>query len=156
MTGYSMLSLLFWLLFTFSSALMLRGWKKTALYRPGAILWGQAAAFISQWLYGVLAQNPIEAQQWILLLVPGLAGGMIWGKFARVRQTARGVSLSYARPGAAVWAALMAATQLSTIFTGSVPASLFGLSVLTLGVNLGLSGKVFLSCRRMMRQAAGA
>lgn len=154
MTVYTILSLLFWLLFTVSSALMLRSWNKTSLFRPGAIFAGQAAALASQWLYGALALQPAEIQQWAFLLIPGLAGGVIWGKFSRVRQSARGIALSYARPGAAVWTALMAATQLFTIFTGSPPGALFGLSVAALGVNLGLSGKVLFSYRRIIGQAA--
>lgn len=155
MTVYSLLALLFWLLFTASSVIMLRGWKKTALFRPGSVIWGQAAAFASQFLYGIMAGNPADFSQWVLLLIPGLTGGVIWGKFARVRQTARGIALNYARPGAAAWAALMAITQLATIFTGAAPGWLFGLSVLTLGANLGLNGKVLLSHRRLVRQAAG-
>lgn len=39
MSFYGALSLVFWLVFTGSSLLMTRGWKKTALFRPGAIIW---------------------------------------------------------------------------------------------------------------------
>jgi len=155
MTAYKLSSFFFLLLFIASSALMLRDWKKWVLVKPRTVLSGQAAALVSQWVYGAVAQHPLDLQFWVVLLFPGLAVGFFTGRFIRVKRDVRGIAMNYARPGAMLWTGLMVITQLGTIFTGSVPTSLFGLALLSLGINLGLGGKVLLDYRRMVKQAAG-
>lgn len=155
MSAYGLLSLLFSLLFIGSSALILRDWKKWVFVKPRAVLSGQLAALVSQWAYGAVAQHPLELQHWLMLLAPGLALGVVLGRFVRSGREVRGIDMNFARPGAIIWTALMTLTQLGTVFTGSVPIIIFGLAVLSLGVNLGLSGKALLGYRRMLKQAAG-
>ncbi|MDO8673581.1 MAG: hypothetical protein Q7O66_19405 [Dehalococcoidia bacterium] len=142
------LSYVFMAVFLIGIVIMLLNWRRAKFVRPISILFGLALSFLSLWIFAVIAGHPVGLAIWLALISVGLAGGIWYGGTIKVKHTARGVSMSYTLPYIIVWAALLLITQFLTIQSGRVPAVVFGLSILSLGINTGVNGRVLWSSRR--------
>lgn len=136
------ISLLFMGLFIFGVAIMLLTWRKAKFVKPKWIIFGQVVAFLSIAIFSILARNPIGGLGWLILVVVGLAAGVVYANTVKVQQTARGIMMNYTLPYIITWATLLAITQFVTITSGRVPLITLGLAILNMGLNLGLNGRI--------------
>lgn len=138
-----------WLLFVGSAYLLFRSWRQAKPVKPKAIAIGQLVAAISLWLYTALTDFPLAGDEWVTLLSIGLAAGFVYGGFVKVRQSSKGIVMTYTLRYLVTWTTLLAVTQLAAIIWQEVPVMLLGLAVLNLGLNLGLNGRVLHRYRRL-------
>lgn len=146
---FSLLSFLCWLLLLFSIYLMLRTWRQARPVKPWHIAIGQGLSLVALWLYTALTGFPLGGGSWLLLLAVGAAGGAVYGGFVKVQQSPQGIVMTYTIWYLLAWLGLLALTQLTTILFNQVPVLLLGLSVLSLGLNLGLNGRVLHRYQRL-------
>lgn len=144
-------SYFFLFLFILSVALMFLTWRKAKFVKPKWVLFGQAVALVSLWVFTKLSHNPLGAWGWNLIFLGGLAGGYFYGRTVKVKSSEKGVMMNYTLPYLITWAALLFATQFLTISTGRVPIVVLGLSVLNTGVNLAMNGQVIWNYGRVKR-----
>lgn len=134
----------FWLVFVGGVVLTLWNCRRARMQRPWAVLFGQAFALGVLAVFGQLAGRPLGIWGWVLTLPAGLALGAGAGALSRVGRVAGRVRVNHSLVYFVIWASLVGLTQLATIVTGRVPVVLFGLSVLSTGLNLGLNLVVLL------------
>lgn len=146
-------SVLFVVLFAVSVLVQLLTWRRQRRVRPIFIAVSQVAALASSVTFSALIHRPPAADAWIILLAVGMLFGVVYGSSMVVDRGQRGVVMNYSLASILTWSALMMITQLTTIFSRSVPIVIYSLAIVNLGVNLGMNGNV-LPRYRALRGAA--
>lgn len=122
-------------------------YRKEKAVKPKRIVISQAAAFLSMAIFSLITLRPPGPIWWVVLLSVGFGGGIVYGSFVKVRQGAKGVSMSYTLPWLLTWGALMTITQLSAVVFRSVPVIIYGLAIFNMGVNIGMNARILLDYR---------
>ncbi|MBI4971369.1 MAG: hypothetical protein HZC17_05980 [Candidatus Omnitrophica bacterium] len=148
------ISYFFLTLFALGVVLMFLTWRKAKFVKPKWIMFGQIVALVSLMVFTALARNPLGQLWWNLLIILGLAGGIIYGKMVKVTQSLKGIMMNYTLPYLITWSALLVLTQFLTISSGRVPVMVLGLSVINTGLNLGMNGRVVWNYQKLKKGKA--
>lgn len=122
-------------------------YRKEKAVKPRRIVISQAAAFLSMAVFSLITLRPPGPGWWVVLLSLGFGGGIVYGSFVKVRQGAKGVTMSYTLPWLLTWGALMTVTQLSSVLFRTVPVIIYSLAIFNLGVNIGMNTRILLDYR---------
>ena len=141
------LALPFVALFIFGVAVQVLTYRKEKAVKPRRIVISQTAALLSMMFFSIVTFRPPGPIWWLVLLSFGFGCGIAYGSFVKVRAGERGVTMSYTLPWLIVWGALMTLTQLTSIVFSMVPALIYGLAILNLGINIGMNARILIDYR---------
>lgn len=141
------LALPFVALFIFGVVVQVLTYRKEKAVKPRRIVISQTAALLSMLFFSIVTFRPPGPIWWVVLLSFGFGCGIAYGSLVKVRAGERGVTMSYTLPWLIVWGVLMTLTQLTSIVFSMVPALIYGLAILNLGINIGMNARILIDYR---------